>query len=69
MIPKEYQVKTTWKDWNECMRTKCLVYTRCMGYYRPVELFNIGKKAEFYSRTNFDYDQSMNSKFINDYKN
>ena len=27
-------------------RTKCLVYTRVMGYHRPVESFNIGKKGE-----------------------
>ncbi|MGJ0338781.1 anaerobic ribonucleoside-triphosphate reductase [Aliarcobacter cryaerophilus] len=23
-------------------RTKCIVYTRVMGYHRPVESFNIG---------------------------
>jgi len=27
------------------LRTKCLVYTRVMGYHRPVESFNIGKKV------------------------
>ena len=26
-------------------RTKCLVYTRVMGYHRPVESFNIGKRV------------------------
>jgi len=25
-------------------RQKCMVYTRVMGYHRPVESFNIGKK-------------------------
>lgn len=35
-------------------RTKCEIYTRVMGYYRPVSQYNIGKKAEFYSRTYFD---------------
>lgn len=34
-------------------RTKCEIYTRVMGYYRPVSQFNIGKKSEFYSRTYF----------------
>lgn len=24
-------------------RKKCIVYTRVMGYHRPVESFNIGK--------------------------
>ena len=27
-------------------RTKCMVYTRVMGYHRPVESFNLGKKGE-----------------------
>ena len=27
-------------------RSKCLVFTRVMGYHRPVESFNIGKKGE-----------------------
>ena len=35
-------------------RTKCLVYTRVMGYHRPVESFNIGKKGEHKQRTHFE---------------
>jgi hypothetical protein len=35
------------------LRTKCLVYTRVMGYHRPVESFNIGKKGEHKQRTHF----------------
>jgi len=27
-------------------RTECEVWTRVMGYYRPVSEFNIGKKSE-----------------------
>lgn len=34
-------------------RTKCIVYTRVMGYHRPVESFNIGKKGEHKQRTYF----------------
>jgi anaerobic ribonucleoside-triphosphate reductase len=34
-------------------RTKCSVYTRVMGYHRPVEAFNIGKKGEFAERIHF----------------
>jgi anaerobic ribonucleoside-triphosphate reductase len=34
-------------------RTKCLVYTRVMGYHRPVESFNIGKKGEHKQRIQF----------------
>ncbi|EDM38302.1 hypothetical protein PBAL39_01767 [Pedobacter sp. BAL39] len=38
-------------------RTKCLVYTRVMGYHRPVETFNIGKKGEHQQRKCFEEDQ------------
>lgn len=34
-------------------RSKCLVYTRVMGYHRPVESFNIGKKGEHKQRIHF----------------
>jgi anaerobic ribonucleoside-triphosphate reductase len=38
---------------NQQERSKCLVYTRVMGYHRPVESFNIGKKGEHRQRTHF----------------
>ncbi len=34
-------------------RSKCIVYTRVMGYHRPVESFNIGKKGEHRQRREF----------------
>lgn len=34
-------------------RTRCVVYTRVMGYHRPVESFNIGKKQEHKDRIHF----------------
>ncbi len=34
-------------------RTKCTVYTRVMGYHRPVETFNAGKQGEFEDRAHF----------------
>lgn len=34
-------------------RQPCEVWTRVMGYYRPVSEFNVGKKSEFYSRVCF----------------
>jgi anaerobic ribonucleoside-triphosphate reductase len=39
---------------NNSQRTKCLVYTRVMGYHRPVESFNIGKKGEHKQRIHFE---------------
>jgi len=34
-------------------RQPCEIWTRVMGYYRPVSQFNRGKKAEFYERKYF----------------
>ena len=34
-------------------RQKCEVWTRVMGYHRPVDAFNKGKKAEYYERVYF----------------
>lgn len=34
-------------------RQKCEVFSRSMGYIRPVSNFNIGKKAEFEDRKTF----------------
>lgn len=31
-------------------RQQCLIFTRCMGYYRPVKDFNKGKQSEFRER-------------------
>ena len=42
-FPKELQAK----------RTRCIVYTRVMGYLRPVESFNIGKVGEHKERVLF----------------
>lgn len=41
---------------NEAKRTKCTVYTRVMGYHRPVESFNTGKQGEFSERKHFTED-------------
>jgi len=34
-------------------RQKCTVYTRVMGYHRPVESFNVGKTGEHQARKQF----------------
>lgn len=34
-------------------RTRCEVWTRVMGYHRPVESFNAGKVSEFRERKMF----------------
>lgn len=39
-------------------RTKCEVWTRVMGYHRPVSSFNIGKQGEFKERKYFTEDKA-----------
>lgn len=48
-------------------RTPCEVYTRVMGYLRPVSQYNIGKKSEFYSRKYFEESKVDNSSFMRKY--
>ena len=48
-------------------RTRCEKFTRVMGYIRPVSHYNVWKKSEFNTRVCFDPQETMNSKFINDY--
>ncbi|WP_284620468.1 anaerobic ribonucleoside-triphosphate reductase [Aquabacterium humicola] len=35
-------------------RQRCEVWTRVMGYHRPVSSFNTGKKGEFHERLYFE---------------
>lgn len=39
-------------------RQPCEVWTRVMGYHRPVSSFNRGKKGEFHERTYFAEKQA-----------
>ncbi len=48
-------------------RTKCEVWTRVMGYHRPVSHFNIGKKSEHYSRKHFEECATANASFVAEY--
>lgn len=40
-------------------RQPCEVWTRVMGYFRPVEAFNIGKKQEYADRKCFSEKKTM----------
>jgi hypothetical protein len=37
----------------------CEVYSRVVGYFRPVLNWNIGKKQEFEDRKPYDADKSL----------
>lgn len=39
-------------------RQPCEIWTRVMGYYRPVDAWNIGKKQEFADRKYFDKNKA-----------
>ncbi|MCQ2966505.1 MAG: anaerobic ribonucleoside-triphosphate reductase [Alphaproteobacteria bacterium] len=40
-------------------RQPCEVWTRVMGYFRPVDAFNIGKKSEYAERVCFNEKKAM----------
>ena len=44
------------KDLEE-KRTKCEVYSRVVGYLRPVNQWNLGKQQEFKDRKVFDMNE------------
>ena len=44
-------------------RQRCEIWTRVMGYFRPVSHFNIGKKSEHCSRQHFSETAIANSEF------
>ena len=39
-------------------RTRCEVWTRVMGYHRPISSFNIGKKGEVAERKYFSAEKA-----------
>jgi len=39
---------------NEDERMQCEIWTRVMGYHRPVSQYNKGKKSEYDERTCFE---------------
>jgi len=40
-------------------RTRCEIWSRCMGYHRPVSFWNPGKQQEHRDRLNFREDGSL----------
>ena len=43
-------------------RTRCITYTRVMGYVRPIEGFNLGKKGEHKERVMFALPRQQGEK-------
>lgn len=46
----------------ECGK-KCEVYSRIVGYFRPIANWNVGKKEEFKDRLEFDAEKALLTEF------
>ena len=51
-------MEITYKDGSK--KTLCSIFSRCMGYHRPVSDWNIGKKQEFASRKTYIIKEELN---------
>lgn len=58
-MTKDVMKKVTNTDLEDYERQPCEVWTRVMGYFRPVSEYNRGKKAEFYSRKCFNEEKTI----------
>jgi hypothetical protein len=47
---------------SDAERQPCEIWTRVMGYHRPVSSFNRGKKGEFYERRPFTENAAADHK-------
>ena len=54
----EGQIPVT--ELSDAERQPCEIWSRVMGYFRPLSEFNIGKKSEFYERKCFDENKILN---------
>ena len=52
----------TSEDLKEEERQKCEIWTRVMGYFRPLDNFNKGKKSEFAERVYFKESKAKEEK-------
>jgi anaerobic ribonucleoside-triphosphate reductase len=51
---------------NEEERTRCEIWTRVMGYHRPISAFNPGKQAEQAERRYFSQAQPSASSLLHE---
>ena len=52
MTQQHLEMRTIVLDDSE--RQRCEVWTRVMGYHRPIASFNVGKQGEFHERRFFE---------------
>lgn len=51
---KQLFIKYNYMSPNQLKRQPCEVYSRVVGYLRPVKQWNNGKKTEFHDRVTYD---------------
>lgn len=51
------------KELENVKGTECEVYSRIVGYFRPVKQWNPGKEEEFNQRVTFDIGYSFNGSY------
>lgn len=44
---------------DDAERQECEIWTRVMGYFRPVSAFNVGKKSEYAERVCFSEKKAV----------
>lgn len=59
-LSMQIQVREAISPLSDDERQPCEVWTRVMGYHRPVASFNIGKKGEHHERKFFREPQIKN---------
>lgn len=59
MVKDAQDMKTLELPLDDAERQECEVWTRVMGYFRPVSAFNIGKKSEYAERVCFSEPKAM----------
>ncbi len=61
IVPDEPTPKKETIQLNDDERTRCEIWTRVMGYHRPVSQWNKGKKSEYKERKYYREDVTLNS--------
>jgi ribonucleoside-triphosphate reductase len=65
--PKCDEENNTNDESKDSERTRCEIWTRVMGYYRPVSFFNPGKTSEHNGRKHFEECVAANKDFCDKY--
>lgn len=57
--PKDPKEEKTGKKGGKACGKECEVFSRVVGYFRPVQNWNLGKQQEFKDRKTFDVSKAL----------